>query len=146
VQGCGCALSDRRRRYCDACLPKHEEERRAQLAQRGPEALARMRAEGHDPARTSKALAKLSTSMKQRKQEQREWNREHADEHPDPEVFKQDILPRLQDVSLSALMQATGLSRPYCAAVRSGKKTPHPRHWEMLEVASKAARQREDLP
>jgi CRISPR-associated endonuclease Cas1 len=135
-RGCGCTLSDRRRRYCDVCLPEHEEERRAKLACRGPEALAQMRAEGKDPARTPEALVKLSMSMKQRKQEQRDWNQENGNEQPDPEVFKREILPRLRAVSTSALMQATGLSRPYCAAVRSGKKTPHQRHWDALKAAS----------
>jgi hypothetical protein len=134
-RGCGCVLSDRRRRYCDACLPEHESERRAQLARRGPEALAQLRAEGRDPARTPEALAKLAESMRERSRLLKEWSRDH-DEAPDPEAFRREILPKLRDVSISALMQATGLSRSYCAAVRSGKKTPHVRHWDALKAAS----------
>jgi hypothetical protein len=51
-------------------------------------------------------------------------------------MFRREILPKLRDVPISALMQATGLSRPYCAAVRSGRKIPHPRHWDALKAVS----------
>jgi hypothetical protein len=101
------------------------------LARRGPEALAQMRAEGRDPARTPEALAKLGASIRQRNQELREWNREH-DEMSDRETFRSEILPKLRDVPITVLMQTTGLSRPYCAAIRNGVKVPHPRHWHAL--------------
>jgi hypothetical protein len=142
--GCGCVLSEPRRRYCDACLPEHERGRRAKLARRGPEALAQKRAEGQDPARTPEALAKLGKSIAQRNQERREWEHEHRGAHVDPDIFRREILPGLRAVSLSTLMQATGLSRPYCAAIRKGEKTPHPRHWEALKAASAPMRHNGD--
>jgi hypothetical protein len=100
-RGCGCVLNDRRRRCCDACLPEHGEERCAKSARRGPEALAQLRAEGRDPARTPDALAKLSESMRRRKQEQQGWDREHA-EALDPEEYRREILPGLRAVRSSS--------------------------------------------
>jgi hypothetical protein len=74
--------------------------------------------------------------MRRRKLEQRAWDREHSGEQVDAEVFRCEILPGLRDVPISMLMQATGLSRPYCAAIRQEKKVPHPRHWDALQVVS----------
>lgn len=50
----------------------------------------------------------------------------------DPETFRLGILPGLQEIPLSAMMQATGLSRGYCWMIRRGDYMPHPRHWERL--------------
>jgi hypothetical protein len=39
----------------------------------------------------------------------------------------------VQQVSLNALMQATGLSLRYCWLIRSGERISHRRHWAVLE-------------
>ncbi len=61
------------------------------------------------------------------------WEREQSDDL-NPASFAQEIGPKLQGVSLAAMMQATGLSRPYCAMIRRGERVPHPRHWETLRA------------
>jgi hypothetical protein len=38
----------------------------------------------------------------------------------------------VQQISLTALMQATGLSLRYCWLIRRGERVPHPRHWAAL--------------
>ena len=53
-----------------------------------------------------------------------EWDREHPD-RADPSEFACTILPGLQDVPLSALMKATGLSLRYCSLVRRGLRMRH---------------------
>lgn len=52
----------------------------------------------------------------------------------DPETFTKEIGPKLSAVPLAAMMEATGLSRPYCAMIRRGAYVPHPRHWAVLGV------------
>jgi hypothetical protein len=52
----------------------------------------------------------------------------------DPATFAEEIGPKLQAVSLAAMMRATGLSRPYCAMIRRGARVPHARHWEALRA------------
>ena len=47
--------------------------------------------------------------------------------------FTEQILPLLQDVPLSEMVQATGLSKGYCSFIKRGLKTPHERHWSALE-------------
>jgi len=50
----------------------------------------------------------------------------------DPDTFAEEIQPRLETVSVAAMMRATGLSRPYCTMIRRGGYVPHPRHWGVL--------------
>ena len=44
----------------------------------------------------------------------------------DPEVFASEILPMIQELPLSDLARATGLSAGYLSLIRRGKKIPHP--------------------
>lgn len=55
----------------------------------------------------------------------------------DPATFAREIKPKLQGVSLAAMMRATGLSRPYYAMIRRGARVPHARHWAALRVLLK---------
>lgn len=61
----------------------------------------------------------------------RQWDTAHGGQ-ADPEVFRREILPGLEGVSLNAMAKATGLSAGYCSFVRRGLKIPHRRHWESL--------------
>jgi hypothetical protein len=46
--------------------------------------------------------------------------------------FQRNIAPKLRDVSIKALVAATGLSVVYCRQLRLGKRVPHARHWDAL--------------
>jgi hypothetical protein len=46
-------------------------------------------------------------------------------------VLKREILPLLEDVPLSKMKAATGLSVTMCARIRRGY-SPHARHWDGL--------------
>ena len=55
----------------------------------------------------------------------------------DLSAFQRDILPLIQEIPLSRLQQATGLSLRYVSLIRRGERTPHPRHWQaFVEAAS----------
>ena len=62
-----------------------------------------------------------------------EWETEHP-KALDPDFFAREIRPQLADVTLAAIVRATGLSQPYCAMIRRGERVPHPRHWEALRA------------
>jgi CRISPR-associated protein Cas1 len=47
-------------------------------------------------------------------------------------VLHKEVLPRLPHVTLRQLQEATGLSSSECSRLRSGKRTPQPRHWGAL--------------
>ncbi len=137
--GCGMMLDDRQRHYCDACLPEHEAEKLAALMMSGPDALAQMRAEGRDPTKTAEALRRQSNKMIEQRRAAREWEHEHP-EKADPAVFVREILPKIQDVPLNALMAATGLSKRSCSIIRRGLSVPHMRHWQALGACAQPPR------
>lgn len=56
---CGTILSNRSRRYCDACLPIARERSVATFSQSGRERLVELSAKGHEPSRARDALRKL---------------------------------------------------------------------------------------
>lgn len=130
-RGCGKALSNKDRAYCNGCLPGFEERQHEALVEHGQEALARLRKEGKDPAHGGDAARKRGRTQFRRRREEREWEREH-NERPDPEIFSLAILPLLEVVSTHEMARATGLSKSYCRMVKRGEYVPHPRHWGAL--------------
>ncbi len=130
---CGGTLTSKDQTVCPACHAVYMREVALPTwLQSGPAKLAQLRAEGRDPARTRTALKKLGATQRERFAARQAWDREHAGEVADDTAFQRDILPRLQTVSLSAMMRATGLSLRYCADIRNGEKVPHPMYWQRL--------------
>ena len=128
---CGIVMDDRGRQLCDACLEEWRTEATARFSASGPQALARMRAQGRDPARTPQAVGKMRQTKEQTLAADQEWNAVHR-EKPDRKMFLLDVLPLIQDVPLSTLVAATGLSKSHCSTIQRGQKVPHPRHWRVL--------------
>jgi CRISPR-associated endonuclease Cas1 len=135
---CGTILPDRKRRFCDDCLPAYEHEREARFAAAGPAALERMRSEGRDPTKTPEARAKRRRAQSHRNKEAAEWESTHPGDRPDPETFRREILPGLQALPLSKLVEVTGLSVRHCSRIRRGISIPHPRHWPSLRTLANA--------
>ena len=48
------------------------------------------------------------------------------------ETYLQEIQPRLAGIAYSAIASAIGVSLPYAADIRAGRRRPHPRHWWVL--------------
>lgn len=129
-RGCGEPLPSAERVYCDECLSERRKEAVKGYQTAGPAALSRRRAEGNDPAHGGQAAKKRGTSNAKRVREAKMWEAEN--ERPDPSVFVETILPSIQGVSLSRLMDVTGLSLRYCSLIRRGAYVPHPKHWDNL--------------
>jgi hypothetical protein len=62
------------------------------------------------------------------------WDAQHGEETHDPGWYLANVLPGLAGVTLTAIAKATGMSTSNAAKVRSGKRVPHPRHWDGLKV------------
>jgi hypothetical protein len=45
---------------------------------------------------------------------------------------RQHIQPRLATINVSKLASALGVSKPYAADIRAGRRLPHERHWVTL--------------
>jgi hypothetical protein len=48
------------------------------------------------------------------------------------DVYVKQVQPALAHVTKSKVRSALGVSEPYSSDIRSGKRVPHPRHWEAL--------------
>jgi hypothetical protein len=127
---CGLILPRGRKNYCDECLPEFQVEQTAGFVASAHLALTKLRADGKDPAQTPQAKRKMGAANSKQMLAVRAWDREH--ERPDPEIFKREILPAIQDIPLRNLTTATGLSVQHCGDIRRGLRVPHPRHWEAL--------------
>lgn len=130
---CGVVLGVGDRSFCDACLPEVNQTNAIDFRERGRATRAALRAEGQDPAHSEVANQRRGTQVARHLREIRQWDTAHGGE-ADPEVFRREILPGLQDVSLSTMAKATGLSEGYCSFIRRGLKIPHRRHWEQLRI------------
>ena len=48
------------------------------------------------------------------------------------EVYAAQVYPRLREASLSQIAAAIGVSIAYASEIRTGRRRPHPRHWQAL--------------
>jgi CRISPR-associated endonuclease Cas1 len=126
---CGVPLSATGRLYCDDCLPEEQQETLTLFEEAGPAALAKLRAEGRDPTKTTAAKKKVGLANSRRQVDALRWNAENG--RPDEAEFTRAILPGLQGLPLSRMVEATGLSLRYCSQIRRGR-VPHPVHWQNL--------------
>jgi hypothetical protein len=119
---------------CDDCLPAHTRENAAATITAAHRTLTRLRAKGDDPAKRPASRVKVSEANSRRRAEEAAWDAEHGSINP--EVFRLDILPKIQGVSLNRLSRASGLSIQYLGRIRRGIHVPHARHWEALRAAA----------
>ncbi|MGD0945726.1 MAG: hypothetical protein ABR972_15880, partial [Acidimicrobiales bacterium] len=54
-----------------------------------------------------------------------EWEQANPGTVHDPEWFRRDVLPRLERVKLSDIVEAAGLLEGVASNIRRGKWTPH---------------------
>jgi len=124
---CGAELKENRRRYCTACKPVQSLE----AMSKAHEALQARRLAGDDPAHGGEVGRQRGQRNAEVLRENAAWEREQL-QVADPDAFAREIGPKVSEMSLAAMMRATGLSRPYCSMIRRGVRVPHPRHWEAL--------------
>ena len=128
-KACGGALPEDGRVFCDDCYPEERERHNSEFVAACTNGLAKMRAEGRNPADNPEARQKIGDANAKRRREAFDWDRSH--EKPEPEVFTREILPLLKTATLPQMRAATGLSVTMCARIRRGY-VPHPRHWDKL--------------
>jgi hypothetical protein len=113
-----------RARFCSSCTPARRVEI-GTMIQRLPKARQAV-----SPESANKRVA----ANRSRRLEELAWEREHGSEVFDREWYLQEILPKLQRLSLTAIARAAKISTSTASKVRSGKVIPHPRHWDGLHV------------
>jgi hypothetical protein len=127
----------RDRRLCDTCLADTQAEQFDAFSGTGLAALERLKREGLDPAHGGQAAKKRGQATSDRKREIAEWEARYG-QLVDLTAFTREILPLIQDVALSRLAGATGLSLRYVSLIRRGQRVPHPKHWSSFRECREA--------
>ena len=130
---CGEPVLKRRRRHCDACMPKARREHGLRAIEAARKALAAQTAAGNDPRRSADVNLARGEAISDGHRRNRSWAREHPGQR-DGAWFKREIVPKLDAFSLREIARATGLSLAACSRIRAGAKVPHPRHWDSFLV------------
>jgi hypothetical protein len=128
---CGDPVLKRRRRHCDACMPKARREHGLRAIEAARKALAAQAAAGNDPRRSAVVNQARGEAISEGHRRNRSWAREHPGQR-DEAWFKREIAPKLDAFSLAEIATATGLSLGSCSRIRAGTRVPRPRHWEAL--------------
>jgi CRISPR-associated endonuclease Cas1 len=131
-RSCGIPLTGSARKLCSTCWPlirdaEFKTRRKATAVGR-----ATAREAGIDPTSTPEALAKRRQSALAVKAAEAAWAATGSRNPISEEQMNDEVLPRLQQVTVRQMQDATGLSSTACSMIRSGKRTAHPRHWAAL--------------
>jgi hypothetical protein len=128
---CGEPILKRRRRHCDACMPKARREHGLRAIEAARNVLAAQTAAGNDPRRSADVNGARGEAISEGHCRNRRWACEYPGQR-DKAWFKSEIAPKLDAFSLKEIGKATGLSLAACSRIRAGAKVPHPRRWEAL--------------
>jgi CRISPR associated protein Cas1 len=128
---CGEPVLKRRRRHCDACMPKARREHGLRAIEAARKALATQAAAGNDPRRSAAVNRARGEAISEGHRRNRSWAREHPGPR-DESWFKREVAPKLDALPLREIAAATGLSLAASSRIRSGARIPHPRYWEAL--------------
>jgi hypothetical protein len=112
------------------------------VIERAREALRLQTIAGNDPRADAQTNRKRGAAIVEQRRRSREWKRDHPGVASyDRAWFLREVMPKLDDIPLSAIANVTGLSLAACSRYRAGARVPNPRLWAALEVlvASKNA-------
>lgn len=91
---------------------------------------------GRSLAHTPEAQAERAKTQRENALAQHAWNRiKHTSEKLDLEQIHQG----LAHASTSAIARQIAVSRCYASLIRSGRRRPHPRHWQALAEFARIA-------
>ncbi len=109
------------RTHCEGCAVIFAREQLIRSAEAGRIAGQSAAAQ----ARRSAAQSRLAASIKA-------WDPTSQPDWLTEDFYRTKIVPLLTSVTRAEVVSAIGVSIPYAADVRNGKRMPHPRHWVAL--------------
>ncbi len=119
-QTCGVKITPGHR-YCSSCAAAVSTERYRKGEQRG-----------RDASHSSEAQASRVVTSRRHTAARRAWLQSSQPAWLNEQSYREKIHPRLAGITVRALASALGVSIPYASNIRSGKRQPHPRHWQTL--------------
>jgi len=87
---------------------------------------------GRLASHTEQAELKRGESRRRHAAALRAWRPSNQPGWLDEETYVSKIQPRLADETIPTIRAALGVSKSYATNIRSGKRLPHPRHWQTL--------------
>lgn len=117
---CGTSIPHNNR-YCVLCVTAVSKEQLAEVAKRGRLA-----------AQSPEAQARRSDTKRRHDIARRGWVASSQPAWLNNETYAAKIQPQLAGITYSAIASALGISLPYAADIRAGRRCPHPRHWQTL--------------
>ena len=82
---------------------------------------------------SAEAQEKRSETQHRHEAAKRAW-RDLQGNWNDQKRYDTEIQPRLRSVKIASIALALGVSDPYAADIRAGRRRPHSRHWDALTV------------
>jgi CRISPR-associated endonuclease Cas1 len=78
------------------------------------------------------AETKRGETRRQHAAAQKAWSASELPSWLNEETYVQTVQPQLVEITISAIRVALNISKSYATHIRSGKRLPHQRHWQML--------------
>jgi hypothetical protein len=94
--------------------------------------MARAALIGHVTPKTAKRKAQISKKISDHAVAITWWSPASLPGWLNQEFLSKTVMPRLRDIKVRAIPEALHVSMPYAAQIRSGRRRPHPRHWQGL--------------
>ena len=117
---CGIEIT-RRRTRCAACANV--------LTTAG---LVKAAKQGRIVAQSDQAQQRRAETQRRHRSASAAWKDSDLPAWLNERVFRREIQPRLKQISLSVLAAKLEISISYAMDIRSGRRVPHPRHWNDL--------------
>lgn len=114
---CGTALKSGLK-YCSNCVPAISRENVLKAARLG-------RMATHKP----EAQARRAGTQRRQNAALKAWNPGDKPNWLDEKAYRARVQPQLARVVVPKIMCELSVSEPYALRIRSGRCTPHPRHW-----------------
>jgi len=87
---------------------------------------------GRIATHTPEAEALRAATMKRQEAAKRAWQQTELPPWLNGETYLKQIQPRLRSIAVPVIATTLGISEPYAADVRNGRRVPHVRHWLRL--------------
>jgi CRISPR-associated endonuclease Cas1 len=87
---------------------------------------------GRVASHTDQAEARRAETQRQHATARATWQTSALPDWLNKDTYIREIQPRLKGITLSIMASKLRISIPYAVQVRSGRRIPHPRHWETL--------------
>jgi hypothetical protein len=114
-------------------MPQARREHGLRAIEHAREALRLQTLAGDDPRADAETNRKRGEAIVEQRRRSRQWKRENpGGVRHDRAWYLREVMPKLDDVPLSAIARVTGLSLAACSRYRAGVRVPHMRHWDAL--------------